>query len=180
MKLLKLQRKRNGVMHMRTTAVLAMGLALTACSTVKDVSITRLSASPVVDGGTYSSGGGITVAVDVIETEGLATVCGVWSQSAAQSVLTADAEKRVLGSGSVYLGETAVVRGMKFMREVEPLNSYANVPANCVQTWYAWYSTDADKPVSIRLPKQTLYSYEDEDGEVIVQFEQTGPGAGKL
>mgnify|MGYP000635695331 FL=1 len=162
---------------MRVLALLGMGLALTACSTVKDVGVTRLSASPTIDGGKYSSGGGVTVAVDVLETEGLATVCGAWANSEQQSVLTKGVEAAVLGSGSVYLGDTALVRGLTFMNEVKASKSYADVPANCVQTSYAWLSTDAEKLVSIRIPSQVVYYDADEDGVVIVRFEQGGAGA---
>ncbi|EDM69430.1 hypothetical protein RAZWK3B_12604 [Roseobacter sp. AzwK-3b] len=139
--------------------------------------MTRLSASPTVDGGTYSSGGGITVAADVIETEGLVTVCGVWAQSEQQSVLTKGVEHKLLGSGSVYLGDTAVVRGLAFMNEVEPLNSYAGVLARCVKTDVAWTADSNDAAIKIRIPAQNVYVDGDEDGVVIVRFKQTGPGA---
>jgi hypothetical protein len=116
--------------------------------------------------------------VDVTQNaDGLTQVCGAWSESAQQSVLSKGQARRVLGTGSVMHGDTVLVRGLNFMREVEPARSYGGLPANCVSTWYAWLEHDADDAVTIHIPSQVVYRDSDEDGEVIVRFEPTGAGA---
>lgn len=163
---------------MRTAIVLALGLAVTGCVQVRDAGVARLSTSPILAGGTYDSGGGITVAADVLERDGRVTVCGVWAQSEQQSVLSKGVEPRVLGTGSVHLGDSAVVRGLGFMTEVAPAPSYGGAMASCVQTERAWTEADAAKPVTIRIPRQLVYRDADQDGVIEVYFEPTGPGAG--
>ena len=152
-------------------AVTLCGFVAACSGTIKDAGEAQLSASPVLGGGSYSSGGGITVAVDVTRNaDGLTQVCGAWAQSAQQSVLTKGKAKRVLGTGSVYLGDTALVRGLNFMNEVAPASSYAGVTANCVRTWQAWLAEDGNKPVTIRIPQQEVYRDADDEGVVIVSF----------
>lgn len=164
---------------MRTGLALITGLALVGCTSVQDAGVSRLGDAPVLGGGSYDSGGGLTVAADVQERNGLAVVCGVWAQSAQQSVLTKGVEATVLGSGSVYAGDTALVRGLLFMAEVAPSESYAGAMANCVQTEVPWTEGDTATQVTIRIPRQVVYRDADDDGVIEVYFEQTGPGAGE-
>ena len=164
---------------MRKDLGLVAALLLTGCTSVQDAGVARLGDAPVLGGGSYESGGGLTVAADVRERNGLAVVCGVWAQSLQQSVLSKGAEARVLGSGSVYIGDRAAVRGLLFMNEVAPAESYAGAMANCVQTDLRWSEADAAEPVTIRLPRQLIYRDADDDGVIEIYFEPTGPGAGE-
>ena len=139
-----------------------------------------LGPDPALGGGTYTSGGGVTVAADVREHDGKTLVCGVWAQSRQQSALTHGvARDKVLGSGAVYLGDEAVARSLSFMHEVPPMADYAGQQAGCELTGRAWHAGDATRPVAVRIPGRTVVVDVDEwGGGVIVDFRPTGPGAG--
>ncbi len=158
-------------------------LTLSACTPYSEVGMARLSATPVVSGGSYTSGGGLTVAADLREYEGMTMACGVWAQSRRQSVLTKHVESKVLSSGAIYLGGERVVQGFTFMKEVEPTGKYGGLEAPCVKTERPWQAGDERKTVNIRIPRQVVVQEVDGDidggGGFIVYFKQTGPGAEK-
>ena len=164
---------------MRKRFGLVAALMLAGCASVQDAGVARLGDAPALGGGSYDSGGGLTVAADLREQDGFAVVCGVWAQSLQQSVLTKGAETRVLGSGAVFVGDRAAVRGLVFMNEVAPAQSYAGAMANCVQTEVPWTEGDTATQVTIRIPRQVVYRDADDDGVIEVYFEPTGPGAGE-
>ncbi len=150
--------------------------AAAACTPVAKVGKTSLGPSPVLDGGTYSTGGGITVAAQTINVGGMTALCGAWAESKHQSVLSKGAAPRVMHSGSVYLGDAVLHRDLAFMAKVAPAASYAGQPANCVVTQTPW---SAGQVVKIRIPRQeVLRENSDQDGvNISVTFRQTGPGA---
>ncbi|MDW3117042.1 MAG: hypothetical protein R8G60_04080 [Roseovarius pacificus] len=76
---------------------------LAACVSLEPAGVARLGSDPALGGGTYTSGGGITVAADLRNQGGRTMVCGVWAQSRQQSILTKLVERKVLGTGAVYL-----------------------------------------------------------------------------
>ncbi len=150
-----------------------------ACTPLEPQVLARLGAAPALAGGTYSTGGGMTVAADLREYEGRTMVCGVWAQSPRQHYMTNFAEPKVLGSGSVYLRGAAVLRGLVFMREVAPQADYAGQEAGCVVTDRPWQAGDDEAGIEIRLPRQIVaVEGEEPDGLRISRFDPTGPGAG--
>ncbi|SEK30349.1 hypothetical protein SAMN05443999_101173 [Roseovarius azorensis] len=159
-------------------ALILSGLVLAACAGLEPQAVARLD-NPVLSGGSYDSGGGITVAAEVREHSGQTMVCGVWAQSRQQSVLTNGVEPKVLGSGSVYLDGQALVRGLNFMPEVPPMADYAGQEAGCMLTDRVWAAGDGDKRPVVRIPRQVVYVDADEGGSIIVNFVQSGPGAGE-
>lgn len=160
-------------------APLAAGLTLGACAAATTATLTApLGPEPSLGGGSYSTGGGVTVAADVREHDGRAMVCGVWAQSRQQSILTNLVEMELLGTGSVYLGDEAVVRGLNFMHEVKPTGEYAGAPAGCVVTERPWTADDGAQPVAVYIPRQVVeVDADDMGGGIVVYFYQTGPGA---
>ena len=166
-------------MTRQTLTLLGATLALAACTAAGPDVVARLGADPVVSGGTYSSGGGISIAVDVLENNGKTMLCGVWAQSRAQSVLTNGVEANLLGSGSVSFGETALARGLLFMPEVDPAADYAGQEARCVVSERAWQAGDESRRPQIHIPGQVVHVESDEMGGFAVTFRQTGPGAGE-
>ncbi len=173
-------------MRLRTVVLGGFALALASCAIPRTDSVARLSSYPVVSGGTYTSGGGISVAVDLREVGGLTAVCGVWAISRQQSVLTKFAERQVLGSSAVYLGQDHILSNFLFMRRVDPAPSYGGKMANCTRTDRVWrQSYAASKPV-IRMPRQIVANESDGFGGLwgiglggpVIWFRQTGPGAG--
>lgn len=138
-----------------------------------------LGDDPVLSGGSYTSGGGLTVAVTVTEAQGRTRVCGVWAKSRQQSILTKGVERRVLASGSVYLADERIAQDLLFMREVAPQAGYAGTQAGCVLVARAWQQGDAGQPVSVQIPRQVVANERDgTDAGPIVYFKQTGPAAG--
>ena len=151
---------------------------LAACVSLEPAGVARLGSDPALGGGTYTSGGGITVAADLRNQGGRTMVCGVWAQSRQQSILTKLVERKVLGTGAVFLGDEPVVRGLVFMREVEPRADYGGAEAQCVITERPWRAGDETRRPTVRIPGQVVADESDENGTMIVEFRPTGPGAG--
>lgn len=152
--------------------------ALAACAPVGEIATARLGPAPVVSGGHYTSGGGISVAADVREDQGRTLVCGVWALGPRQSILTKLAERQVLDSGSVFVGRERVVHGLLFMRQVDPALDYGGQEAGCVRLDRPWQAGDAERPVMVRIPRQVVADESDEMAGPVVEFIQSGPGAG--
>lgn len=151
-----------------------------SCAAVAPSIEARLGEMPVVSGGTYTSGGGLSVAADLRPLDGGTLVCGVWAVNPSQSVLTIGKERRVMASGSVFLGREWLVQGLLFMTKVDPAASYAGAEAGCVRLERPWQPEDASREPVIRIPRQILVN-ETGDGDTgpVVEFIQTGPGAGQ-
>lgn len=159
------------------TVICAALLMSCAPSVVQRFSAT-LPQSPSVDGGTFTSGGGLTVAAAVRNIDGATGVCGVWAQSTRQSALTTNKAPIVLGNGVIFLGQERLAQNLLFMREVAPMSDYGRQQAGCVRIDRPWQAGDADRAVTIRIPRQ-IVANEAGDAEPgpIVEFIQTGPGA---
>lgn len=156
-------------------------VALSACTVMTPAGQAPLGPDPTLGGGSYTSPGGITVAVDVREIQGRTGVCGVWAESVNQSVMTRGAGRQVLGSGAVVLGGEAITQGLGFLRLVPAAESYAGMQGNCVATDRPWQAGDAAKPVKIVLPRQVVFNDMDggfgESGGILIWFRPSGPGA---
>lgn len=168
---------------MRHLALLSL-ITLTgvsACDVVPKGTVTTLGSSPALSGGSYTSGGGLTVATEVRNSRGLTAVCGAWAQSRQQSVLTKHIETHLLQTGSVFLGNERVISGLAFMNEVAPADDYSGSDAVCVRTDRSWASGDESKPVVARIPGQVVVRDPGDEfaGGIIVYFRPTGPGAGE-
>jgi len=107
----------------RSAMTLATAGLLAACTAAPppQPTVARLGADPVVSGGSYDSGGGLSVAVDLRERDGRTMVCGVWAESAQQSILTKNKAKGVLDTASIAVGGETVLRGLRFLAEVAPM-----------------------------------------------------------
>jgi len=167
---------------MRAVSMLTAGALLAACSVAQGQQVVaRLGADPVLSGGSYSTGGGITVAVDVREKDGKTMVCGVWAQSDQQSILTGHKAKGVLDTGAVSLGGETLVRGLRFMKEVPPMAGYGGQEGRCTVVPRPWQPGDAARRAEIRIPRQVVHVEIDEGGGgFAVTFKQSGPGAGGM
>ncbi|MEM8581876.1 MAG: hypothetical protein AAGF50_11835 [Pseudomonadota bacterium] len=152
------------------------------CAPTGQKAVARLSDTPVVSGGKYTSGGGISVAADVRESNGSTLVCGVWAESRAQSVLTRNKAGRVVSKGSVFLGNERIAQNFLFMNKVEPSASYAGQEAGCLLLDRPWSAADAQKTPLIRIPRQLVYNDGGGDfvgGGFLIYFNDTGrPEAG--
>lgn len=163
----------------RYAVLMTLGMTIAGCGAATGPQIVaRLGADPVLSGGTYSSGGGLTVAADLQEYQGRTLICGVWAQSEAQSILTKGKARGVVATGNVSVAGQTLVRGLTFMNEVAPMADYAGQEAGCTLTDRPWPTGDGDARVAIRIPRQVVHVEADEQGGFLVTFKQTGPGAG--
>lgn len=152
---------------------------LMSCAPPSTPATAKLGEDPVLSGGRYTSGGGLTVAASVREARGQTLVCGVWAQSEQQSVLTKNVERNVLSSGAVFLGGERLVQDLFFMREVDPQPSYAGLPANCELVARAWQPGDEAKQVTVAIARQVVADERDSDGTgPVFYFEPGEPAAG--
>ncbi len=131
--------------------------ALSACTVSEPAGVSRLQNDLSLSGGRYTSGGGISVALETREQAGRTLVCGVWAQSKRQSILTKNVEGRLLGTGSAYLDDEILVRGLGFLPEVAPSENYSGNKANCVLTDRPWHAGDENKELEGRFPRQVVH-----------------------
>lgn len=161
---------------LKICAIPALG-ALVACAGVGAETVTRLAADPALTGGTYSTGGGITLASAYRNVGGRVALCGLWSESAAQTPFSRGKAARVLSSGAVYLRDKRLLTGLGFLRKVPATTMYSTTPAPCRASEEPWRPEYAKLTPDIRLPHQIVYR---DGGAVkgpVVDFRQTGPGA---
>ena len=161
---------------MKNSTIPALAL-LAACTAGSSGDVTRLKTEPVLSGGTYSTGGGITVASAFRDIGGQTAVCGLWSESAVQTPYTKGKAKKVLSSGAVYLDGARLLSGVDFFAKIPPTTDYATVSAPCAVTEAPWRPGYADRVPDIRLPQQIVYQDRGGIKGPIVEFRQTGPGA---
>lgn len=135
-----------------------------------------LGPTPVLDGGSYSTGGGITIAAELKNLGGMTALCGVWAESKRQSVLSKGKARNVLHTGSAYVNGTVLHRDLGFMSKTAPTGDYAGQQAACVKTQTPWMGGQG---LQLRIPQQVVHrEIDDADGVGInVIFRQTGPGA---
>lgn len=160
----------------RHAVFIILGTALAGCAIGPD-GVAPLGPDHVISGGSYSTGGGLTVAMDLREYQGQTLVCGVWAQSDRQFAKTRDKARNVMGSGSVAVGGRTILRGLGFMNEVSPMADYTGQEAGCRLIDRPW-QPGATERAEIRLPQQPVHVEKDEAGSFEVRFRQTGPGAG--
>jgi hypothetical protein len=165
---------------MKHPFILALGLiaALGACgpSTTTSTGATRLGQSPALSGGSYTTGGGITIASELRQINGMTGICGAWSESEAQQIFTKGSASDVLASASIFVGGQKLLQNLQFMRKVVPTADYSGVEANCVTTRRPWQPGDEARKPQVRIPQQKVYT-ERRGGTVVVLFNPTGPGA---
>jgi hypothetical protein len=155
-------------------------LLAAACAPAHTTYVSRFRSEPILDGGSFTTGGGLTTAVELQERDGKTAICGVWAESRSQSVLTKfKAQQNVIPSGSVFLGKQRLVQNLLFLNKVEPMEDYSGQKVNCVLTSRPWQAGDENRQPKVRIPRQLVLRDGDFTGGIFVFFYQTGPGAGK-
>ncbi len=152
-------------------------VGVTACATPQAGNVTRLSVDPPLTGGTYSTGGGITVASELRNIGGQAALCGLWSESASQTPYSKGKAKDILASGAAYLGGQRLLTGLDYFASVPAGTDYSQADAPCQVTDRAWSANHASIKPEIRLPQQVVYRDRNSSNGIVVDFKQTGPGA---
>lgn len=167
-----------------TTLLAAIALGgLAACAINTPAGQATLGENPTLGGGSFTSPGGITVAVEARDIGGLTGICGVWAESINQSVMTRRSAPRILDSGGVSMDGQSVARGLRFLRQVEPATSYGGMLANCITTERPWRAGDETRPLGIHLVRQVVYNglggsdFDNSGGGILIWFRPGEPGA---
>ena len=136
--------------------IVPLALALT-CSAAAAGSTVKLGPSPVLGGGEYSTGGGVTVAVELRNWAGKTGLCGVWAESERLTAYVRHKGNVVLRKGSIALGNEVLTHNLNFLEQVAPSQSYAGAPAGCVRLSRDWRAGDANRRLMVRIPRQELH-----------------------
>jgi len=161
-------------MRLPLFSAFAISIATTAFAGAQPEGVARLGPDPSVTGGTYTSPGGLSVAVDLRNFDGRTGVCGVWAESVSQSVMTKRRGRQVLARGNITIDGVSVLNSLGFLRKVAPAVSYAGLEANCRVTEVPWR---AGRTVNAHIPRQIVYKDIDEFGTHIIRFRPGGPSA---
>ncbi len=165
---------------MKHPVKLALGLILIlgACgsSTTSGSGAARLGSNPALSGGSYDSGGGITIATELRQINGMTGICGAWSESEVQQVFTKGRSAGVVKTASLYAGGQKLKQDLLFMRKVAPTPNYSGAEANCITTNRPWQPGDEALRPEVRIASQVVYLQRG-GGGVKVMFNPTGPGA---
>ena len=137
----------------RFFATLCLALAAGTASAGTTV---KLGPNPVLGGGEYSTGGGITVAVELRNWAGKTGLCGVWAESEQLTAYVRRKGGRILAKGSIALDGQVLTHNLNFLEQVAPSQSYAGTPAGCVRLDRPWKASDAGAKLRVRLPRQQL------------------------
>src|SRR6056297_442639 len=99
-------------MRLPLFSAFAISIATTAFAGAQPEGVARLGPNPSVTGGTYTSPGGLSVAVDLRNFDGRTGVCGVWAESVSQSVMTKRRGKQVLARGNITIDGVSVLNSL--------------------------------------------------------------------
>ena len=160
-----------------TLSAIAFTLILTACAAPDGGTVTRLDAAPALTGGTYSTGGGLTLASTYRPVDGRTALCGAWAESKAQTPYTKGKARDILSGGAAYLDGEKILDDLGYFRKIQPTTDYRDIPATCRVTAQPWRPDYANRVPDIRLPRQVVYYDPSGISGPRISFQQTGPGA---
>ena len=137
-------------------AFVAPGSVMAAPDTVP------LTEKITLGGGDFSTGGGITVAVEPRRAiDGQLALCGVWAQSERLTAYVRPHVRDLLAPGSLAVDGQVVLHDLRVFNEVAPSESYVGAPATCLGTGLPY--RDAAR-VEIRIPRRAVVRERDSDG----------------
>lgn len=133
-----------------------------------------LSERVTLSHGSYTSGGGITVAAELRPKDGRTALCGTWAQSESQSSYTLGSARNIVKLASVYVEGQRIYQDLGFMAQTAPRLDYAGAPARCVLTDLPWR---AGRVPEVFIPRQTISHGNGGGSDPHITFRQTGNGA---
>ncbi len=128
---------------------------LLALATPSMAATAKLGQGAVIAGGEYSTGGGITVAVEPRDIGGKLGFCGIWAQSTSMSAYTRRAASAVLTKGVVQIDGQTVLRNLNFLNRVGPAATYTGAPSGCTVVNRTW-TGDPTARMTVRIPRQKI------------------------
>ena len=110
--------------------------------------------APIMGGGEFTSGGGVTVAVEAKVINGRPHVCGVWAESRSLAVVTKRKARGIIGKGSLFVGTQALGIDMRSFPQVPAARSYAGAQASCLAVSSPEIATQS---LRVRIPRQVVF-----------------------
>ncbi len=131
-----------------------------------------LGAGHILAGGEYSTGGGITVAVELRNLSGETGLCGIWAESERLPAYVRHDRGGILAKGSIALNGQVLTHDLDFLNQVPPSVSYVGAPAGCIRLDRPWRDSDAKGRLEIRLPRRELRfgGGDDRGGGIRIRF----------
>jgi len=148
------------------SVMLAFGPGFMAKAGQNGTAVT-LGPDPVLGGGAYSSGGGLTVAVEPRNSGGRLAICGIWAQSDRLTAVLRQSARDVLATGNISVDGQTVLRDLRFLQQAQPAKSYAGAAAGCALTDMPW---QAGAQIDIRIPRQLVYFNRSRDGGKEIRY----------
>lgn len=136
---------------------------------------TMLSERVTLAHGTFSSGGGLTIATELRRTaDGGTALCGVWSESKSQSSYTIGKARESVRLATVYVDGRRIAQNLGALPQVAPRLDYAGAPARCIGTNLAW---QAGRVPEVFMPRRQVSRSNGGGSDPDIDFRQTGSGA---
>ena len=136
---------------------------------------TRLNEGVSLAHGTFSSGGGLTVATELRRRpEGGTALCGTWSESAAQTSYTIGEARRSLDLASVYVDGRRIAQDLGALPKIAPRFDYAGAPSRCLAVELPWR---AGRVPEVFFPRRVIQPGNYDTGGNRITFVQGGAGA---
>ncbi|EAQ23671.1 hypothetical protein [Roseovarius sp. 217] len=136
---------------------------------------TTLSERVSLAHGTFSSGGGLTIATELRPTtDGRTALCGVWSESESQSSYTTGAAREIVRLATVYVDGQRVARNLGDLPQIDPRLDYAGAPARCILTTLTW---QPGRVPEVFVPRKQISRRNGGGSDPQIDFRQTGTGA---
>lgn len=136
---------------------------------------TALSERVSLTHGTFSSGGGLTIATELRPTtDGRTALCGAWSESEHQSSYTIGAARELVRLATVYVDGQRIAQNLGELPQIDPRLDYAGAPAGCLLTALAW---KPGRVPEVFVPRKQISRRNGGGSDPQIDFTQTGTGA---
>lgn len=136
---------------------------------------TTLSEQVSLAHGTFSSGGGLTIATELRPTtDGRTALCGVWSESDSQSSYTKGAAREIVRLATVYVDGQRIAQNLGDLPQIDPRLDYAGAPAGCILTNLTW---QPGRVPEVFVPRKQISRSNGGGSDPQIDFAQTGTGA---
>ncbi|MBW4973252.1 orotidine 5-phosphate decarboxylase [Roseovarius mucosus] len=136
---------------------------------------TALSERVSLAHGTFSNGGGLTIATELRPTtDGRTALCGVWSESESQSSYTKGAARELVRLATVYVDGQRIAQNLVELPQIDPRLDYAGAPAGCILTTLSW---QPGRVPEVFMPRKQISRSSGGGSGPQIDFAQTGTGA---
>ncbi|MGK7651803.1 hypothetical protein ACSQ76_05065 [Roseovarius sp. B08] len=141
-------------MSFRAFMIAALAAVSVSGSAVAAPDTVPLAGDVTLGGGGFTTGGGITVAVEPRRAiDGQLALCGVWAQSERLTAYVRPHVRDLLAPATLAVNGQVVLHDLRVFNEVAPAQNYIGQDATCVGTGLAYRDGAA---VEIRIPRRAV------------------------